>query len=106
MHSSEATVLQVADLAMDLVARKARRGEQPIELMTREFKLLEVLMRNRGPMTRTMLLERVWDFRFDPKSSIVETDVSRQRAKVECSPDQNRARHGLHFGRPATARAR
>jgi two-component system OmpR family response regulator len=69
---------------MDLVARKVRRGDQPIELMPREFKLLEVLMRNRGRlMTRTMLLERVWDFRFDPKSSIVETHVSRLRAKVD-----------------------
>jgi len=84
MHSGEATVLGVGDLVMDLVARKVRRGEQPIELMPREFKLLEVLMRNRGRlMTRTMLLERVWDFRFDPKSSIVETHVSRLRAKVD-----------------------
>jgi two-component system OmpR family response regulator len=82
--AGEATVLQVGDLVMDLVARKVRRGDQPIDLMPREFKLLEVLMRNRGRlMTRTMLLERVWDFRFDPKSSIVETHVSRLRAKVD-----------------------
>ena len=82
--AGEATVLQVGDLVMDVVARKVRRGDQPIELMPREFKLLEVLMRNRGRlMTRTMLLERVWDFRFDPKSSIVETHVSRLRAKVD-----------------------
>ena len=84
MDSGEATVLGVGDLVMDLVARKVRRGEQPIELMPREFKLLEVLMRNCGRlMTRTMLLERVWDFRFDPKSSIVETHMSRLRAKVD-----------------------
>jgi two-component system OmpR family response regulator len=82
--AGEATVLQAGDLVMDLVARKVRRGDQAIELMPREFKLLEVLMRNRGRlMTRTMLLERVWDFRFDPKSSIVETHVSRLRAKVD-----------------------
>jgi two-component system OmpR family response regulator len=82
--AGEATVLQVGDLVMELVARKVRRGGQPIDLMPREFKLLEVLMRNRGRvMTRTMLLERVWDFRFDPKSSIVETHVSRLRAKVD-----------------------
>jgi two-component system OmpR family response regulator len=82
--AGEPTVLQVGDLFMDLVGRKVRRGDQPIELMPREFKLLEVLMRNRGRlMTRTMLLERVWDFRFDPKSSIVETHVSRLRAKVD-----------------------
>ena len=82
--AGEAAVLQVGDLVMDLIGRKVRRGDQTIELMPREFKLLEVLMRNRGRlMTRTMLLERVWDFRFDPKSSIVETHVSRLRAKVD-----------------------
>ena len=79
-----AAVLQVGDLIMDLIGRKVRRGGQSIDLMPREFKLLEVLMRNRGRlMTRTMLLERVWDFRFDPKSSIVETHVSRLRAKID-----------------------
>jgi two-component system, OmpR family, response regulator len=82
--TSEVTTLQVGDLVMDLVGRKVRRGDQPIDLQPREFKLLEVLMRNRGKlMTRTMLLERVWDFRFDPKTSIVETHVSRLRAKVD-----------------------
>jgi two-component system, OmpR family, response regulator len=78
------TVLQVGDLVMDLVRRKVRRGNHQIDLQPREFKLLEVLMRNRGRlMTRTMLLERVWEFRFDPKSSIVETHVSRLRSKVD-----------------------
>jgi two-component system OmpR family response regulator len=82
--ANEATVLQVGDLVMDLIGRKVRRGDQSIDLQPREFKLLEVLMRNRGRlMTRTMLLERVWEFRFDPKSSIVETHVSRLRAKVD-----------------------
>jgi two-component system OmpR family response regulator len=84
LASGEASALQVHDLVMDVVARKVWRGNQPIELHSREFKLLEVLMRNRGRlMTRTMLLERVWDFRFDPKSSIVETHVSRLRAKID-----------------------
>jgi len=82
--TSGATTLQVGDLIMDLVARTVRRAGQPINLQPREFKLLEVLMRNRGRLvTRTMLLERVWDFRFDPKTSIVETHVSRLRAKVD-----------------------
>jgi two-component system OmpR family response regulator len=86
--AGEATVLQVGDLVMDLIGRKVRRGDQAIDLMPREFRLLEVLMRNRGRlMTRTMLLERVWDFRFDPKSSIVETHVSRLRAKIDRSFD-------------------
>jgi two-component system OmpR family response regulator len=82
--ANETTLLQVGDLVMDLVGRKVRRGGQSIDLQPREFKLLEVLMRNRGRlMTRTMLLERVWEFRFDPKSTIVETHVSRLRAKVD-----------------------
>jgi two-component system OmpR family response regulator len=82
--AGETTVLRVGDLVMDLVSRKVHRGGQPIDLQPREFKLLETLMRNRGRlMTRTMLLERVWEFRFDPKSSIVETHVSRLRAKLD-----------------------
>ena len=82
--AAEATTLQVGDLVLDLINRTVRRAGRQIELQPREFKLLEVLMRNRGRlMTRTMLLERVWDFRFDPKTSIVETHVSRLRAKVD-----------------------
>ena len=60
------------------------RAGQDVHLTPTEFDLLRLLARNRGRlMTRTMLLERVWDFRFDPKSSIVETHVSRLRAKVD-----------------------
>jgi two-component system, OmpR family, response regulator len=82
--TKEATMLQVGDLVMDLVGRKVRRGDQPIDLRPREFKLLEVLMRNRGRlMTRAMLLECMREFRFDPKSSIVERHVARLRAKVD-----------------------
>ncbi|MCT7378094.1 response regulator transcription factor [Chelativorans salis] len=78
------TILQVADLKMDLVRRRVRRGETDIELQPREFTLLEVLMRNEGRIvTRTMLLERVWEFHFDPRTSVVETHVSRLRAKVD-----------------------
>jgi two-component system OmpR family response regulator len=110
--AGEATVLQAGDLVMDLVARKVRRGDQPIDLMPREFKLLEVLVRNRGRlMTRTMLLERVWDFRFDPKSSIVETHVSRLRAKVDRPFDVPliRTERGMGYildGPPPAERAR
>jgi two-component system, OmpR family, response regulator len=79
-----ATILQVGDLLMDLIERKVCRGDQPIDLQPREFKLLEVLMRNHGRlMTRTMLLERVWEFRFDPRLPIVETHINRLRAKVD-----------------------
>ncbi len=78
------TVLVVADLELDLMQRLARRGGQNIDLLPKEFTLLEVLMRNEGRVvTRTMLLERVWDFHFDPKTSVVETHISRLRAKID-----------------------
>lgn len=78
------TVLRVADLELDMMRRQARRGGQMIDLLPKEFTLLEVLMRNAGRVvTRTMLLERVWDFHFDPKTSVVETHISRLRAKID-----------------------
>jgi two-component system OmpR family response regulator len=80
----EATVLRVHDLELDLIAHVARRGGQRIDLQAKEFQLLEALMRNAGRiMTRTMLLERVWDFSFDPQTTVVETHMSRLRAKVD-----------------------
>ncbi|MBY2925579.1 response regulator transcription factor [Rhizobium leguminosarum] len=78
------TLLKIADLALDLIRRQVTRHGQPIELQPREFTLLEVLMRGEGRvLTRTMLLERVWDFHFDPKTSVVETHISRLRAKID-----------------------
>ncbi len=78
------TVLRVADLELDMMRRQARRGGQVIDLLPKEFTLLEVLMRNAGRVvTRTMLLERVWDFHFDPQTSVVETHISRLRAKID-----------------------
>ena len=78
------TVLKVADLELDVVKRQVCRRGVTIELQPREFTLLEVLMRGEGRvLTRTMLLERVWDFHFDPKTSVVETHVSRLRAKID-----------------------
>ncbi len=80
----DTAVMKVADLEINLIARTVRRGGQDIALQPREFKLLEVLMRNEGKIvTRTMLLEAVWDFHFDPKTSIVETHISRVRDKVD-----------------------
>ena len=77
------TVLRVADLEMDLIAHRVKRNGTDIDLQPREFRLLEYLMRNAGRVvTRTMLLERVWEFHFDPKTKIVETHISRLRAKV------------------------
>lgn len=77
------TVLRVADLEIDLLKRSVRRGGARIELQPREFQLLEHLMRHAGRVvTRTMLLESVWDFHFDPKTNIVETHISRLRGKL------------------------
>jgi two-component system OmpR family response regulator len=78
------TVLRVADLEMDLIKRTVTRQGQRIELQPREFKLLEYLMRHAGRVvTRTMLLEQVWDFHFDPQTNVVETHISRLRSKVD-----------------------
>lgn len=80
----EETRLKVGDLALDLITRKVYRGSAEIDLQPREFRLLEVLMRNKGRVvTRTMLLERVWSFHFDPKTSVVETHISRLRSKID-----------------------
>ncbi len=82
--SAAETMLRFADLEMDLLKRSVTRGGREIELQPREFKLLEYLMRHAGRVvTRTMLLEMVWDFHFDPKTNIVETHMSRLRAKVD-----------------------
>jgi two-component system OmpR family response regulator len=78
------TTLEVADLKLDLLKRTVTRAGQRIELQAREFQLLEYLLRHAGRVvTRTMLLESVWDFHFDPKTNIVETHMSRLRGKVD-----------------------
>ena len=78
------TIIRVADLEMDLIGRKVKRTGQDIALQPREFRLLEYMMRNAGRvLTRTMLLENVWEFHFDPKTNIVETHMSRLRAKID-----------------------
>jgi len=83
-ESTETTKLSVGDLTMDLLSRTVKRGEVEIDLQPREFLLLEVLMRNTGRVvSRTMLLEKVWDFHFDPKTSVVETHISRLRTKID-----------------------
>ena len=82
--SNPSTVFKVADLEMDVVKRTVSRGGVPIALQPREFKLLEYLIRHEGQLvTKTMLLEQVWDFHFDPQTSVVETHMSRLRAKVD-----------------------
>jgi two-component system OmpR family response regulator len=81
---AEVTKLTVHDLELDLLARVARRGGEVIELQTKEFMLLEALMRNAGRvLTRTMLLERIWNFSFEPNTTVLETHMSRLRAKID-----------------------
>lgn len=80
----ETTVLRVGDLEMDLLRHSVTRAGQRIALQPREWRLLEFLMRRKGEVvTRTMLLEGVWDFHFDPMTSVVETHISRLRAKID-----------------------
>jgi len=78
------TVLRVADLELDLLERSVRRDGQPIELKTREFQLLEYLMRHAGRvLTRTMILEHVWDYHFDPQTNVIDVHISRLRQKID-----------------------
>lgn len=83
------TVLHVGDLEMDLIRRKVTRGGQDIDLQPLEFRMLEYFIRNKGRVvTRTMLLDRVWDFHFDPKTKVVEANISRLRNKIDRPFDQ------------------
>lgn len=78
------TRLTVGDLDMDLLSRKVRRGDQEIDLQPREFALLEFLMRHAGQVvTRTMLLENVWDYHFDPQTNVIDVHISRLRQKID-----------------------
>ena len=78
------TKLKAGDLEMDLLARTVKRGDQKILLQPREFRLLECLMRHAGKVvTRTMLLEKVWDYHFDPQTNVIDVHISRLRAKID-----------------------
>jgi two-component system, OmpR family, response regulator len=78
------TRLVVGELEMDLLARKVTRAGRKIDIQPREFRLLEYLMRNAGQVvTRTMLLEKVWDYHFDPQTNVIDVHVSRLRSKID-----------------------
>jgi two-component system OmpR family response regulator len=78
------TKLSFEDLEVDLIARRVTRGGRRIELQPREFSLLEFLLRHQGQVvTRTMLLERVWDYHFDPGTNVIDVHVSRLRKKLD-----------------------
>ncbi len=82
--STETTQLRVADLELDRLKRVVRRGDRRIELQPKEFQLLEYLMRHSDQVvTRTMLLEAVWDYHFDPKTNVIDVHISNLRQKVD-----------------------
>jgi two-component system, OmpR family, response regulator len=81
---AQSTTLKVADLEMDLLRREVRRAGKPIDLQPREFQLLEFLLRHAGQVvTRTMLLEGVWDYHFDPQTNVIDVHISRLRSKID-----------------------
>jgi len=83
------TRLELADLRMDLLARKVTRGDRDIALQPREFKLLEYLMRHADQVvTRTMLLENVWDYHFDPQTNLIDVHISKLRQKIDADFDR------------------
>ncbi|HTT84177.1 MAG TPA: response regulator transcription factor [Rhizomicrobium sp.] len=82
--ASVKTQLQVGDLELDLLTRTAKRNGSAIDLQPREFRLLEYLMRHAGQVvTRTMLLESVWEYHFDPQTNVIDVHISRLRAKID-----------------------
>ena len=80
----QSTRYVVADLALDRLSHKVTRGSEKIDLQPREFRLLEYLMRHAGQVvTRTMLLENVWDYHFDPQTNVIDVHISRLRSKID-----------------------
>jgi two-component system OmpR family response regulator len=80
----EETVLNVGDLELDRLSHQVRRGSEEISLQPREFRLLEYLMKHAGQVvTRTMLLENVWDYHFDPQTNVIDVHISRLRSKID-----------------------
>ena len=83
-HVAEPTTLAVGELSMNLLTREVFRAGQKIELQSREFALLELLLRNPGrPITKTMILEHIWDYSFDPQTNVVDVLAHRLRSKLE-----------------------
>ncbi len=82
--NSRGTAMSVGDVTLDLVNRKVLHGDVEIELQSKEFQLLECLMRNRGKVvTRSMLLEQVWNYHFDPQTNVIDVHISRLRQKID-----------------------
>jgi two-component system OmpR family response regulator len=95
---SQETVYRIGDLELDRLSHRVNRGEAEILLQPREFRLLEYLMKHAGQVvTRTMLLENVWDYHFDPQTNVIDVHISRLRSKI----DKGFARQLLHTVRGA-----
>jgi two-component system, OmpR family, response regulator len=104
-HESYAeTTLKVGDLAIDLLSRKVARGGKQIVLKPREFKLLEYLMRHADQVvTRTMLLENIWDYHFDPQTNVIDVHVSKLRHKIDAGFERSLLRTVRNAGYILTA---
>ncbi len=82
------TDYKIADLHLDLIKRRVTKSGEPVDLKPREFRLLEYMMQHKGQLvTRTMLLEQVWDYHFDPETNVVDVHISRIRSKID-NPDE------------------
>ena len=82
--ATQNTTLTAQELTLDLLSRKVKRGSHDIDLQSREFKLLEYMLRHKGQVvTRTMLLEHVWDYHFDPQTNVIDVHISRLRSKID-----------------------
>ncbi|MBP0595866.1 response regulator transcription factor [Paraburkholderia sp. LEh10] len=98
------TTLQVGDLCLDLLSRKASRAGKPIVLKSREFKLLEYMMRHAEQvLTRTMLLENIWEYNFDPQTNVIDVHVSKLRQKIDAGFDRSLLRTVRNAGYMLTA---
>jgi two-component system, OmpR family, response regulator len=104
LGSSTESHLAVGDLRLDLLSRRVTRGSQVIALQPREFKLLEYLMRHAEQVvTRTMLLENVWDYQFDPQTNVVDVHVSKLRQKIDPDAEHSMIRTVRSAGYMITA---
>ena len=104
-HVVEPTRLACGDLSMDLLNRDVMRAGQRIELQNREFALLELLLRNPDrPVTKTMILEHLWDYSFDPQTNVVDVHISKLRQKIDCDFERPLLRTVRNAGYMLTAK--
>ena len=102
---AEETVIRVADLSLDVVTHRVMRGNRRIDLQPLEFQLLEYLMRNKGRIvSKATIMDRVWDYHFDPHTNVVEVRVSRLRSKISLAGEQELIHTKRKFGYVLEAR--